>query len=76
MRNYYTSKNKPYHLYQPLALKDFSDKNAKPVYVGKAMPPGARIGGFGLNTSPGPVLYNRLREHATSISTSRQPQSR
>ncbi len=31
------------------------------------MPPGARIGGYGLNTPPGAVLFNRLREHALSI---------
>jgi hypothetical protein len=38
-----------------------------PVYVGKAIPEGARKGGFGLDVSPGTKLYARLREHATSI---------
>jgi len=39
----------------------------RPIYVGKAVPPGARKGGFGLSTAPGPALYSRLREHARSI---------
>lgn len=38
-----------------------------PIYVGKAVPPGARKGGFGLSTAPGTALYSRLREHARSI---------
>ena len=52
-------------LYASLALP--SGKEEKPIYVGKAVPPGARIGGYGLNTPPGAVLFNRLREHALSI---------
>jgi hypothetical protein len=39
----------------------------KPIYVGKAVPAGARRGGYGLGESPGDVLYRRLREHAASI---------
>lgn len=38
-----------------------------PIYVGKAVPPGARKGNFGLNTDPGQALYKRLKEHAESI---------
>lgn len=38
-----------------------------PIYIGKAVPAGARKGGFGLGASPGLVLYNRLAEHADSI---------
>ena len=33
----------------------------------KAVPAGARKGGFGLDVPPGQVLYNRLDEHAQSI---------
>ena len=40
-----------------------------PIYVGKAVPPGSRRGGFGLGENPGPALYRRLREHAESIRT-------
>lgn len=38
-----------------------------PIYVGKAVPPGSRKGGFGLGADPGNVLYRRLVEHAKSI---------
>ncbi len=38
-----------------------------PIYVGKAVPAGARKGGFGLGINPGKVLYQRLHEHARSI---------
>ena len=38
-----------------------------PIYVGKAVPAGARKGGYGLGESPGEVLYRRLREHSESI---------
>ncbi|MGH9429241.1 MAG: Eco29kI family restriction endonuclease, partial [Terriglobia bacterium] len=38
-----------------------------PIYVGKAVPPGGRKGGFGLGKNPGQVLYRRLVEHAESI---------
>ena len=38
-----------------------------PIYVGKAVPPGARKGGFGLDKPPGKVLFRRLSEHADSI---------
>lgn len=38
-----------------------------PIYVGKAVPKGARKGGFGLDISPGTVLYSRLREHADTL---------
>lgn len=38
-----------------------------PIYVGKAVPKGARRGGYGLGAAPGKVLYKRLREHAQSL---------
>ena len=38
-----------------------------PIYVGKAVPAGARKGEVGLNDDPGEVLYKRLKEHADSI---------
>lgn len=38
-----------------------------PIYVGKAVPAGARKGGLGLDVDPGAVLCNRLEEHAESI---------
>lgn len=56
-------------LYTSLALSP--GREEKPIYVGKAMSPGVRIGGYGLNTPPGAVLFNRLKEHATSIKQAR-----
>ena len=47
--------------YSPIAAND------APIYVGKAVPPGARKGNFGLNTEPGQALYKRLKEHTESI---------
>ncbi|MBZ0187417.1 MAG: Eco29kI family restriction endonuclease [Candidatus Obscuribacterales bacterium] len=47
--------------------KNSSPNELVPVYVGKAVPEGARKGGFGLGIAPGPVLYKRLTEHAKSI---------
>jgi len=38
-----------------------------PIYIGKAVPAGARKGGLGLGASPGLVLYNRLVGHADTI---------
>jgi len=54
-------------LYRPLAELNRDKTNENPIYVGKAVPPGARKGGFGLGTAPGAALYSRLREHARSI---------
>jgi len=39
----------------------------QPMCVGKAVPEGARKGGFGLDAPTGAVLYKRLSEHARSI---------
>ncbi len=64
---YYTGKHRPYPLYQSIAVNNPYDQDAEPIYVGKAMPPGARTGGFGLDTNPGAALFHRLREHAMSI---------
>lgn len=37
------------------------------IYVGKAIPSGARKAGLGLDADPGQALFKRLREHAKSI---------
>ncbi len=39
----------------------------QPIYVGKAVPAGARKGGLGLATEQGFSLFNRLSEHYESI---------
>jgi len=61
---YYTGNFKPY---EPIAKRCRNGKFEAPIYVGKAIPAGARKGGTGLNVSAGKVLYNRLSEHAESI---------
>jgi hypothetical protein len=61
---YYTGS---YKAYGPVAEKNRNNKLEQPIYVGKAVPPGARKGGFGLGSAPGPALYKRLSEHAGSI---------
>ena len=53
--------------YQQLAKSNRDGSYAMPIYVGKAVPSGARKGGYGLDSSPGDALSRRLREHATSI---------
>jgi hypothetical protein len=56
-----------FEAYDIIAERNRDDRFEQPIYVGKAVPPGARKGGFGLDTAPGPALYSRLREHASSI---------
>ncbi|MHB8525240.1 MAG: Eco29kI family restriction endonuclease [Candidatus Acidiferrales bacterium] len=53
--------------YKPLAYKNRGADPALPIYVGKAVPPGARKGGLGLGANPGTALLKRLKEHAKSI---------
>jgi hypothetical protein len=53
--------------YEPLAARNRGDNFEAPIYVGKAVPKGARKGGYGLDKPPGAVLYKRLVEHAKSI---------
>jgi hypothetical protein len=50
-------------LYAPVA----DESPDKPIYVGKAIPPGGRIGGFDLGAGAGAVLFGRLRQHARSL---------
>lgn len=40
--------------YAPISRKTETEI---PIYVGKAVPAGARKGNFGLDTDPGPVLF-------------------
>jgi hypothetical protein len=57
----------PFPAYKALASVNRDNRLQVPIYVGKAVPKGARKGGFGLDASPGTVLYARLAEHAESI---------
>ncbi len=54
--------------YQKIAAANGGGSWGQPIYVGKAIPAGARRGGLGLDAPPGNVLFKRLQEHADSIS--------
>lgn len=56
-----------YPAYELIATRNRDNQFTAPIYVGKAVPAGARKGGFGLGIAPGTVLFNRLSEHAVSI---------
>lgn len=60
---YYTGK---FPAYQAIAERNRSGRFIAPIYVGKAVPKGARKGGD-LEASPGRVLFSRLTQHARSI---------
>lgn len=53
--------------YSAIAEKNREGKFGWPIYVGKAVPAGARKGGFGLDAEPGQALFKRLSDHAASI---------
>lgn len=53
--------------YAPITERNRDGRFEAPLYVGKAIPAGARRGG-GLGVTTGPVLFRRLTEHAQSIS--------
>lgn len=61
---YYTGN---FPMYEKIAIKNRNGSFAQPIYVGKAVPAGARKGGFGLGDDPGQALYKRLCDHAKSI---------
>ncbi|NLW81818.1 MAG: Eco29kI family restriction endonuclease [Desulfovibrionales bacterium] len=54
-------------LYAEIAGQNKAEQYRWPIYVGKAVPAGARKGGYGLGADPGQALYKRLSEHAGSI---------
>jgi Eco29kI restriction endonuclease len=61
---YYTGQ---FDAYRPIAQLNKGNKLQAPIYVGKAVPPGSRKGGFGIDETPNQALYNRLAEHAESL---------
>lgn len=60
---YYSGK---FSAYKPLAEANAGERPATPIYVGKAVPAGARKGGD-LEADPKFALYDRLQDHAKSI---------
>ena len=73
---YYLGEHLPYEPYSSIATHNYEPEMAIPIYVGKAVPAGARTGGFGLDAPPGNVLYKRLQEHAESIRLAKNLDSR
>jgi hypothetical protein len=61
---YYTGSFTAYHR---LVEKNSNGLFRCPIYIGKAVPPGARKGGFGIESSKSNALHKRLVEHAESI---------
>ena len=57
----------PFPIYREISRHNRRGRWKWPIYVGKAVPPGARKGGFGLGAEPGQALFKRLGEHASSI---------
>jgi hypothetical protein len=53
--------------YSAIANQNRDGRFDRPIYVGKAVPKGARKGGFGLGATKEPALFKRLKEHAKSI---------
>ena len=52
--------------YSPLSERNRVNGYVAPIYVGKAVPKGARKGGD-LEASPGRVLHSRIKQHCRSI---------
>lgn len=68
---YYTGDFPSYSL---LVEQNKDGKYLLPIYVGKAVPEGARKGGHGLNETQGTALFKRLNEHAKSVSAAKNLQ--
>ncbi len=61
---YYAGDFAPYH---EISKRNKDGKAGAPIYVGKAVPAGARKGGGLASGGNGKPLFNRLSEHAESI---------
>jgi hypothetical protein len=62
---YYTGE---FPAYAELSARNQEDRFGAPIYVGKAIPAGARKGGGVGAKGTGRYLFNRLAEHADSVS--------
>lgn len=56
-----------FELYKDISALNQGGRYGWPIYVGKAVPAGARKGGYRLGADPGQALFKRLAEHASSI---------
>jgi hypothetical protein len=57
----------PFEIYAPIAARNCGGHCTQPIYVGKAVPKGARKGGLGFDAGTSKGLRDRLGQHATSI---------
>ncbi len=55
-----------FEAYAPLSIAN-AEAFVTPIYVGKAIPEGGRIGGFTDRSETSDALYSRLRKHARKI---------
>jgi hypothetical protein len=53
--------------YAPVVARNADNQFLQPIYVGKAVPKGARKGGLGFDAGKGKALRDRLTQHASSI---------
>ena len=60
---YYTG---DFSVYEPISEHNRNQQFKAPIYIGKAVPKGARKGGD-LQGFPGKVLYDRIKQHSKSI---------
>lgn len=56
--------------YHKISLRNRSASGSLPIYVGKAIPPGGRVGGINQATRAVGAIRDRLRRHAQSIDQS------
>jgi hypothetical protein len=61
---YYDGSFKPY---DPIKQLNENGRFEQPIYVGKAVPKGARKGGLAFDATRGAALRDRLRQHAASV---------
>lgn len=57
----------PFKPYQSISGMNEDGEIDRPIYIGKAVPRGARKGHLDLDSGVGDSLYQRLREHAESV---------
>ena len=57
----------PFPAYGRLSEANRGGLFRRPIYVGKAVPAGARKGGLSLDAGHGPALWRRLSEHSESV---------
>jgi hypothetical protein len=60
----------PFEAYREIARRNRGKNFTAPIYIGKAIPKGARKGVYNLEAAPGTELFARLGEHSESIAQS------